>query len=86
MYYNGASLCVQTIDMGAVVSEAQLATITEYVEDARNEGAEIFQAPCETPKKGLYYPPTLITNVQTTSRVVQEEVSDLFSWHQTFDN
>lgn len=64
----------KTIDMGAVVSEAQLATITEYVEDARNDGADIFQAPCDIPKKGLYYPPTLITNVQTTSRVVQEEI------------
>ena len=57
-----------------MVSEQQLKTITEYVEEARKEGAEVYQAPCHIPKKGFYYPPTLITNVQTTSRVVQEEV------------
>lgn len=64
----------KTIDVGAVVSRQQLETISEYVDVARREGAEIFQAPSELPKQGFYYPPTLITNVQTTSRVVQEEV------------
>jgi hypothetical protein len=29
-------------------------------------------------KKGLFYPPTLITRVQTVSTVVVEEVSNLF--------
>lgn len=64
----------KTIDIGAVVSEAQLNTISEYVESARKDGAVVYQASYEMPKKGFYYPPTLITNVQTSSRIVQEEV------------
>jgi len=64
----------KTIDIGAVVSEQQLKTISDYVEDAKNEGANVYQAPCNLPKEGFYFPPTLITNVQTSSRVVQEEI------------
>ncbi|XP_069597656.1 aldehyde dehydrogenase family 16 member A1 [Ranitomeya imitator] len=61
-------------DMGALVDESQKKTIGEFVEEARSEGAEIFQAPGPLPKKGLYYLPTLITGVDTTSRCVREEI------------
>ena len=61
----------KTIDMGPVVNETQKKTITEYVESAREEGAEVFQTECP---EGCYYPPTLITNVNTASRVVMEEI------------
>ncbi|XP_073458447.1 aldehyde dehydrogenase family 16 member A1 isoform X2 [Aquarana catesbeiana] len=64
----------KTIDMGALVDESQMKTITEFVEEARSEGAEVFQAPGPLPKKGLFYPPTLITGVDTTSRCVREEI------------
>ncbi|XP_077975441.1 aldehyde dehydrogenase family 16 member A1-like isoform X1 [Styela clava] len=64
----------KAIDMGAIVSEGQLKTITEFVEEARQEGAEIYQAPVPVPEKGLFYPPTLVTNVQTVSKIVREEV------------
>jgi len=69
--------------MGAVVSQQQLDTINEYVEEAKSEGADVYHAPVKVPEKGFFYPPTLITNVQTVSRVVREEVglSDkLFFW------
>ena len=33
----------KAIDMGALVSEAQLKTISKYVDEAKEEGAEIFQ-------------------------------------------
>ncbi|KAM3923300.1 aldehyde dehydrogenase family 16 member A1 [Leptodactylus fuscus] len=62
------------IDMGALVDESQKKTISEFVEEARSEGAEVFQAPGPLPKKGLYYLPTLITGVNTTSRCVREEI------------
>ena len=65
----------KAIDMGAIVDESQRKTIEEYVEDARREGAEVYQATECIPSKGCYYPPTMITNVQTVSRVVAEEVS-----------
>lgn len=62
----------KAVDMGAIVSEDQKKTIQEYVEDARQEGADIFQT--NYPTTGCFYPPTLITNVNTASRVVMEEI------------
>lgn len=62
------------IDMGAIVSEGQLKTIEGFVEEARSEGADIYQAPVPVPESGLFYPPTLVTNVQTVSKIVREEV------------
>ncbi|KAM8927540.1 aldehyde dehydrogenase family 16 member A1 [Pelodytes ibericus] len=64
----------KAIDVGALVDESQKMTITDFVEDARTEGAQVFQAPGPIPKKGLFYPPTLITGVDTTSRCVREEI------------
>ncbi|XP_064627750.1 aldehyde dehydrogenase family 16 member A1-like [Lineus longissimus] len=64
----------KTIDMGALVDASQKKTITNYVEEARKEGAEVFQACDGVPEHGLYYPPTLITKVQTSSKVVMEEI------------
>lgn len=64
----------KTIDMGAIVSASQLQTITDFVEEARQDGAEIYQAPFVKPKQGFFYPPTLVTNVQTVSKIVREEV------------
>eukprot|EP00095_Tigriopus_kingsejongensis_P010019 snap_masked-scaffold1048_size67263-processed-gene-0.19 protein:Tk10019 transcript:snap_masked-scaffold1048_size67263-processed-gene-0.19-mRNA-1 annotation:"hypothetical protein CAPTEDRAFT_177352" len=61
----------KTSDMGAIVSESQRASIKAFVDEAREEGAEVFQPDCP---EGCYYPPTLITHVNTASRVVMEEV------------
>nr|XP_022292443.1 aldehyde dehydrogenase family 16 member A1-like [Crassostrea virginica] len=63
----------KTMDMGAIVDESQRKTIEEYVEEAKKEGAEVFQITDNVPS-GCFYPPTLITNVQTVSRVVAEEI------------
>lgn len=63
----------KTVDMGAVVSKSQQDTIAKYVEEAREEGAEVFQTD-SIPENGLYYPPTLITGVNTASKVVMEEI------------
>ncbi|XP_077863966.1 aldehyde dehydrogenase family 16 member A1-like, partial [Saccoglossus kowalevskii] len=62
------------IDMGAIVDPTQRKTIDEYVQGAKAEGAEVFQAHDCFPTKGCFYPPTLITNVQTSSTVVVEEI------------
>ncbi|XP_063608921.1 aldehyde dehydrogenase family 16 member A1-like [Penaeus indicus] len=58
-------------DMGAIIDPCQKKFIAEYVEDARKEGAEVFQV--EAPP-GCFYPPTLITEVGTTSKTVVEEI------------
>lgn len=75
--------------MAALVDQSQSTTIEEYLQSARDEGAEIFQPDIEVsdlfatnmllfslklPQNGFYCKPTLITNVQTVSRVVQEEI------------
>ena len=61
----------KTMDMGAIVNEGHKKSISDYVEEAREEGADVFQI--EAPE-GCFYPPTLITNVNTASRVVMEEI------------
>ncbi|GAB1606851.1 uncharacterized protein LOC115222823 [Argonauta hians] len=64
----------KTIDMGAIVNESQRQTIEDYVTAARNEGADVYQPSVKLPDRGCYYLPTLITNVQTVSKVVEEEI------------
>ena len=57
--------------MGPIINETQRAMIDGYVQGAKNEGADVYQI--EAPEDGNYYPPTIITNVNTASKVVQEE-------------
>jgi len=61
----------KTVDMAAIVDESQRKSISEMVEEARGEGADIFQTECPP---GCFYPPTLVTGVNTSSRIVMEEV------------
>ena len=61
----------KAIDMAAIVDESQRKSVAEFVEEARAEGAEVFQTDCPP---GCFYPPTLVTNVNTCSRIVMEEV------------
>ncbi|CAD5111159.1 DgyrCDS495 [Dimorphilus gyrociliatus] len=64
----------KAVDMGALVDESQLTTIRKYVQTAIDEGGEVFQPDIKLPETGLFYPPTLITNVQTASTVFLEEI------------
>ncbi|XP_043230403.1 aldehyde dehydrogenase family 16 member A1-like [Amphibalanus amphitrite] len=61
----------KALDMGAIVDESQRRSVKEYVDSAKEEGAEVFQVGAPA---GCFYPPTLITNVQTSSRVVVDEI------------
>ena len=78
----------KTIDMAAIVDESQVKdynlvddlinnvnlqrkSVAAFVEDAREEGADVFQIECPP---GCFYPPTLITGVNTASKVVMEEI------------
>ena len=61
----------KAVDMAAIVDESQRKSIAEFVEEARTEGADVFQTDCPA---GCFYPPTLITGVSTASRVVMEEI------------
>ena len=73
----------QGIDMGPIVHESQRKSIDEFIQKAKLEGAEVYQACACMPPGGLYYPPTLITKVQPVSICVQEEVrKNLFLLNQ----
>jgi aldehyde dehydrogenase (NAD+) len=61
-------------DVGAINSAAQLARIRELTEAGRAEGAEVYQAPCELPERGFWFPPTVLTGVTQANRVAQEEI------------
>jgi len=64
----------KSIDMGAIVDPSQRKSVEKYVQIAKDEGCDVYQACACMPATGCYYPPTLITNCNTTSTVVQEEI------------
>ncbi|MCO6381157.1 aldehyde dehydrogenase family protein [Oceanicola sp. 502str15] len=59
------------IDVGAIVDPAQLKTITDMV--ANNTEGETYQ-PATTLPEGCFYPPTLITGLAPSARLMQEEI------------
>ncbi len=61
-------------DVGAIVSQAQLDTIREYLKIGVEEGAEMWQPPCRLPSKGYFLPPTLFTGVTQSHRIAREEI------------
>jgi aldehyde dehydrogenase (NAD+) len=64
----------KSIDIGAIVDPVQRETIDGWVKRGVAEGAELYQPNCPLPEKGSWYLPTLLTNVQPSSTVVQEEI------------
>jgi aldehyde dehydrogenase (NAD+) len=64
----------KTTDIGAIVAPVQLERITGLVAQGVAEGASCWQPDVPLPAKGLYYPPTLFTNVHPTSVVAQTEI------------
>ena len=61
-------------DIGAINSSAQLAKIKELSAAGSAEGAEQWSAPCEIPKAGYWFPPTIFTGVSQTHRIAREEI------------
>ena len=64
----------KSIDIGAIVAPVQLERIKRLVDQGVSEGATCWQPKTELPGKGLYFPPTLLSNVHPTSTVAQEEI------------
>ena len=62
------------IDIGAVVDPTQQKRIEALIEQGVKEGASVFQAPCELPSAGSFFPPTLVTDVGTDNTLFKEEV------------
>ncbi len=61
-------------DIGPLVSEKQLKTLQFQVKDAVSKGAKIITGGKRLKLKGLYYAPTLLTNIKPNMKVWQEEV------------
>src|ERR1700694_5109751 len=64
----------KAIDIGAIVARVQLDRIQRLVDQGVAEGATCWQPPMAMPSRGLYFPPTLLSNVHPTSIVAQQEI------------
>ena len=71
-------------DIGAINSESQCTTIKNYIRIGVEEGAHLYQSSCSIPDKGNFVPPTLLTNVAQSNKVVQEEIFGPVLTVQTF--
>ncbi len=63
----------KSTDIGAIVSPRQRAQIDAKVKAGVASGAVLFQPKAACPE-GCFYPPTLLSNVEPASAVVQEEI------------
>jgi len=64
----------ENTDLGPIVNASGLKTIDSQVKDSVKEGAEILTGGEQIGSKGYFYKPTILKNVSTNMRVVQEEV------------
>jgi aldehyde dehydrogenase (NAD+) len=64
----------KAIDIGAIVARVQLDRIQRLVDQGVADGATCWQPPMEMPSRGLYFPPTLLSNVHPASIVAQQEI------------
>ncbi len=64
----------KAVDMGAIVSPAQLQEIQKLVEQGVAEGAQKWQPSWACPTEGAFFPPTLFTNVSPASTIAQVEI------------
>ncbi|PWW01444.1 aldehyde dehydrogenase (NAD+) [Hoeflea marina] len=72
------------IDMGAIVAPVQLSRIEALVKQGVAEGATLHQAQIEMPQGGSFYPPTLLSGVQSSSTVATEEIFGPVAVSMTF--
>lgn len=62
------------IDVGAIIDESQRQQIDSLVQQGVAEGATIWQSECALPEKGVYYPPTLLTDVGMNNTCMVNEI------------
>ncbi|MGH2685570.1 MAG: aldehyde dehydrogenase family protein [Actinomycetota bacterium] len=65
-------------DIGPVVAQSQLETVERYVEIGKQEGADVAvggeRAVVDGHEGGYYYRPTILSGVENTMKVAQEEI------------
>ena len=65
----------RTVDFGPIVASAHLEETRRLCEIAVLEGARMWQPSWEVPKEGLYFPPTLLTDVAPSCTIARAEAS-----------
>ncbi len=62
-------------EMGPLANEAQLSTVTGFVQRAVGDGARVaYGGSCAPDLGGLFFQPTIITDVQAGMEIAQEEI------------
>jgi aldehyde dehydrogenase (NAD+) len=64
----------KAVDIGAIVARVQMERIQRLVDQGVSEGATCWQPSIPMPSRGLYFLPTLLSNVHPTSVVAQQEI------------
>src|SRR5580658_4434324 len=64
----------KAIDIGAIVDQVQYDRIKSLIQTGVAEGATCWQPDLTMPEKGLFFKPTLLTNVHPSSTVAQQEI------------
>jgi aldehyde dehydrogenase (NAD+) len=64
----------KSIDIGAIVDQVQYDRIASLVAQGISEGATCYQPSTPLPERGLFYPPTLLTNISPSATVAQVEI------------
>jgi len=64
----------KAVDLGAIVAPVQLERIDRLVKQGVAEGASLWQPSWACPKEGLFYPPTLFTDVSPAATIAQVEI------------
>ena len=64
----------KSIDIGAIVAPVQLKKINSLVNKAQKDGNKLWQPSWSCPTNGLFYPPSLFTNVTPSSFIAQVEI------------
>ena len=64
----------KSIDIGAIVAPVQLKKINSLVNKALKDGNKLWQPSWSCPTNGLFYPPSLFTNVTPSSFIAQVEI------------
>jgi aldehyde dehydrogenase (NAD+) len=64
----------KAIDIGAIIARVQMERIQRLVDQGVAEGATCWQPSIPVPSRGLYFLPTLLSNVHPSSAVAQQEI------------
>ncbi len=64
----------EEVEVGPLVSDKQRETVAGFVDRARGYGADILTGGATIEREGYYYKPTVVTNIDQKSEIVQQEV------------